>query len=292
MKGESGADALADFLRRSKPTSVPEARLLAVEGLSILKGPEALATLIHVASQRLADIPDPVVRLAEETVASRAASALADFPQPRAREALLKLLDGRPLVGVAEAFEKSWDLRAIPRLVSWLEDDFVAEAASRAIRVCGRWALSALLASLQEKTVQHGRETRMSQRRRARVLDILADCVRPAEVSLIEDLLEDPVEAIRLKAARAVLAHGTCRQQERAVKAALRLLDSSDRGIRAGVEEILLEHFGVGDDLLEDEIRRRELAGESAEQFFPRESILVILNRIRKKRREQTEARY
>jgi hypothetical protein len=289
MKGEEGVRALTEFLRSSKPSSLPEARLLAVEGLAILKGPEALSALIDVASQRLEDISDPVVRLAEETVASRAALGLADFSKPRAREALLKLLEGKPLVGVAEAFEKSWDLRAIPHLVSWLEDDFVAEPAARAIRVCGRWALSALIESLGKKDIQHGRETRMSQRRRARILEILADLLRREETGLIEDLLDDPVEAVRLNAARAVLARGSRGQQERAFGVALRLLDSSDRGIRASSEEILFEHFGIGRHLVEQEVRQRELAGESAQQFFPKESTLAILHRICKKGSELTE---
>jgi hypothetical protein len=292
MKGEEGVRALAEFLRTSKPSCLPEARLLAVEGLTILKGPESLSTLIDVASQRLDDIPDPVVRLAEETVASRAARALADFPKPRAREALLKLLEGRPLIGVAEAFEKSWDLRAIPYLVSWLEDDFVAEPASRAIRVCGRWAFSALVESLGKKDIQHDRETGMSQRRRARILEILAALLRREEIGLIEDLLDDPVEAVRLNAARAVLARGNRCQQERAFGVALRLLDSSDRGIRASSEEIIFEHFSVGHHLVEQEIPQRELAGESAQQFFPKESTLVILHRIRKKGRQLTEAQH
>jgi HEAT repeat protein len=290
MKGEEGVCALAEFLRTSKPSSLPEVRLLAVEGLTILKGPEALSALIDVASQRLADIPDPVVRLGEEVVASRAARALADFPKLRAREALLKLLEGRPLIGVAEAFEKSWDLRAIPYLVSWLEDDFVAEPASRAIRACGHWAFSALVESLGEKNLQHGHETGISQRRRARILEILSDLLRSEEIGLIEDLLDDPVEAVRLNAARAVLARGNRGQQERAFGVVLRLLDSLDRGVRANVEEILFEHFGVGRQLVEQEIRQREVAGESAQQFFPKESTLVILHRIYRNGSQLTEA--
>jgi HEAT repeat protein len=289
MKGGDGVRALAEFLLSSKPSCLPEARLLAVEGLSILKGPEVLSVLVGVASQRLDEISDPVVRLAEETVASRAALALADFPTPRAREALLKLLEGKPLVGVAEAFAKSWDLRAIPYLVSWLEDDFVAEAAGRAVRVCGRMAFSALIESLAEKHMQHDRETGMSQRRRARILEILADLLRSEEINLIEALLDDPVEAVRLNAARAVLSKGTSVQKERAFAVALLLLDSSDRGVRAGSEEVLVEHFGVGYQLVEQEIQRRELAGESAQEFFPKESTLVILQRIRKKGRPLTE---
>jgi len=290
MKGEDGVRAMAEYLVSSKPSSLPEARLLAVEGLSILKGPEALSALISVASERLDEISDPVIRLAEETVASRAARALADFPNPRAREALLKLLEGKPLVGVAEAFEKSWDLRAIPYLVSWLEDDFVAEPANRAIRHSGRFAFIDLLDSLREKHTQFDRETGMSQRRRARILEILADILRPEEVNLIEDLLDDPAETVRLNASRAVLNKGNCAQQERAFRVALGLLDSSDREVRASSEEVLLEHFDVGHQLVGQEIQRRELAGEPAQQFFPKESTLAILHRIRKKSRQITEA--
>jgi HEAT repeat protein len=291
MKGEEGVRALASFLRSSKPSSLAEARLLAVEGLSILKGPEALGALIEVASEPLDSIPDPVIRLAEETVASRAALALADFPKPRAREALLKLVEGKPLRGVAEAFERSWDLRAIPYLVSWLADDFVAEPAGRAIRACGRWAISALLSSLGDLQFEHGSETGMSKRRRARILEILADLLRSEEVYLVEGLLDDPVEAVRLNAARVVLAHGDRCKQERAFAVALRLLDSPDRSLRARAEEALSEHFVAGHHLIEEEIRRRELAGESARQFFPRESTLVILHRIRKNGLLLTEPR-
>ena len=291
MKGGDGMRALAEFLRSSKPSSLPEARLMAVEGLSILRDPEGLSALIAVASERLDAISDPVIRLAEQTVASRAARILADFPNPRAREALLKLVEGKPLVGVAEAFEKSWDLRAIPYLVSWLEEDFVAEAASRAIRVCGRFAFPPLIESLGEKHILRDRETGMSQRRRARILEILDALLRSDEVHLIENLLDDAVETVRLTAARAVLSKGSRAQQERAFQVALRLLDSSERNVRTLSEEILLEHSDAGHHLFEQEIQRREFAGESAQQFFPKESTLVILLRIRKKSQQLREAR-
>jgi hypothetical protein len=132
----------------------------------------------------------------------------------------------------------------------------------------------------------------MSQRRRARILEILADLLRSEEINRIEALLDDPVEAVRLNAARAVLSKGTGVQKERAFAVALLLLDSSDRGVRASSEEIQVEHFGVGYHLVEQEIRRRELAGESAQEFFPKESTLVILHRIRKKGRPLTETRH
>ena len=42
-------------------------------------------------------------------------------------------------------------------------------------------------------------ETGMSQRRRARILEILCDLARPAELGRLDDLLDDPVEAVRWK---------------------------------------------------------------------------------------------
>ena len=153
-------------------------------------------------------------------------------------------------------------------------------------------AFSALVESLGKKDIPHDRETGTSQRRRARILEILADILRGEEVDLVEAMLDDPAEAVRLNTARAVLARGTRVQQEHAFEIALRMLDSSDRGVRAGSEEMLVEHFGVGDHLVEREIRRRELAGESAQEFFPKESTLVILHRIRKQGRQLTETQH
>jgi HEAT repeat protein len=288
-KGKDAVPALVEFLRSSKPSSLPEPRLLAVDALSILKGRESLDALITIATEALGEIPDPVVRLAEETVASRAARALADFAEPRARGALLKLLEEKPLIGVAEAFEKLGDPRAIPHLISWLEDDFMVEPAGRAIRACGRVAFPALVSSLAEKHSLHGSETGMSQRRRARILEIVAEMVQNEEIGSVEHLLDDLVEAVRLNAARAVLNRGNHAQQQRAFATALRLLDSSDRYLRASSEEILLAHFQAGSQLIEEEIRERKRAGEPEDQFFPRESTLAILLRIRKRGIESTD---
>ncbi len=281
--GRDSVPALVEFLRSTKPSSLPEGRLLAVEGLSILKGPAALAALIVVATQRLANIRDPAVRLAEETVASRAASALADFPDdPHARETLLELLDEKPLIGVAEAFEKLQDPRAISRLVTWLGEDFVAEAAGRAIVVCGCAAVPALLDSLRAKDEWYGSESGMSQRRRARALEILCELPVPGRYDRLEDLLGDPVEGVRFNATRLFLRNGNLAQRRRAFRVGLEFLDSPDNSLRANCEELLLSHFEVGAELVLEEIGRRRREGES-EGFWPRETALTILLRIYRK---------
>ncbi len=290
LKANEGTHALADYLRTSKPSSLPEARLLAVEGLSTLKGPEAFSALVYVAGERLDDIADPVIRLAEETVASRAAEALADFPGPRARDVLLELAKGKHLIGVAEAFAKAWDVRAVSYLVSWLGDDYVAEAAGRALRRGGRSAFAALIDSLREGRSPQETESKMSRRRRARVLEILDHLILPDEIHLIEDLLHDPFEMVRLNTARIILNKGSAVEQNQAFHTALALLDSPRRGLRAQCEEILQEHSAVGHSLIDQEIERREGLGELATQFFPRESTLRILLRIRSKANRIMEA--
>jgi HEAT repeat protein len=282
MKGEAGARLLAEFLRNSRPSSIPEARLLAVEGLGTLKGAQAFDALAAIACGSLDAIDDPVVRLAEETVQSRAAEALGEFGSPSAREILLKLLRGKPLIGAAEAVAKSWDIRAIPSLIAWLEDDFVAEAAARALERGGRCAFAPLIDALREKHLRFGEETGMSKRRRARILEILADLLRPHETALIEDLLEDPDERVRVNAARAVLEKGIEDQQTHAYQCALRLLDSPSSAIRAASEDLLAAHIERGRALVESEIERREGRGESATEFFPHESTLRILHRIQR----------
>ncbi len=280
--GRDSVPALAEFLSSTRPSSLPEGRLMAVEGLSILKGPAALAALILVATQDLADINDPTVRFAEETVASRAARALADFSEAYAYDALLELLDEKPLVGVAEAFEKLREAQAIPYLVLWLEEDFVAEPASRAILAFGPAAIPALLDSLQHTRPRHGDESGASRRRRARILAILTELAAPESIGGLDALLDNSDQGIRSKAVELFLNKGGSVQRRKAFRAAFDLLQSSDGFVRADVERLLIANSDVGADLVEEEIAKRRLRGE-AEDLWPRESALAILMRIQNK---------
>jgi HEAT repeat protein len=286
-KGDEAVPALAEFLRSSNPSSLPETRLLAVEGLSILRGPEALDALIDVATKNLGGIADPVVRFAEEKVASRAARALADFPdQPCARETLFSLLGQKPMVGTAEAFEKLRECRAISRLAEWLEDDFVAEATRRAIIGCGPSGVAALLCSLRAKHERYGTETRMSQRRRARILSILCELATEESVHGLEGLLADSVATVRWNAIRLLSEKGSAAQQQKALQGAIEFLDSLGNFTRSECEELLLVHFDLARGLIVAEIDRREAKGEPDKNFEPRETTPAILYRILRKGRE------
>lgn len=289
VKGRTSVPLLVEFLRATKPSTVAEARLLAVEGLSVLKGPEALDALIEVATERLEEIADPAVRLAEESVCSYAARALAEFSDPRARVTLQTLLGRKPLLGVAEAFEKLADPEALPHLVWWLEEDFVAEAAGRAIAASGRLALPILLESLRQRRTRDGSETPASRRRRARIVNILGELAEPAELSAPEELVSEPDEAVRWKAAQVLVRHGNKAQKRRAFPIALGLLDSSDNRIRAECETLLTEHFESGSDWIEQKIRKLRESGESEKALAPRETTLEILLRIRRTAHRRAE---
>jgi HEAT repeat protein len=278
--GKQSVPALVEFLRTSKPSTVSEGRRLAVEGLSIMKGPEALDALIEVATRQLAPTLDPVVRLAEESVSSAAARALGDLEDPRARETLLRLLAGKPLLGVAEALEKLKDERAIPGLIVWLEDDFVAEAAGRAMVAIGPTAVPHLLKSLDHRHMIQGAETRTSQRRRARVLQVLGELAEPSETALAAGCLEDPVEGVRWNAAQMVVCRGTGALRQYALEVALQFLDSADNQIRADCEELLKSNFQIGREKIEEEIFLRRQMGQASRPLEVRESALEILERI------------
>jgi hypothetical protein len=282
-EGRTAVPDLAGFLLASKPSSLPQARLLAVEGLTILKGKVALDVLIEVARERLVEISDPAIRLAEESVASRAASALADFPDSRARTTLLELLDTKPLLGVAEAFEKLKDPRSIPSLIAWLEEDFVAEAAACAIVACGCAAIPVLLDSLRKKRMRYGTETAACLRRRARILRILCELALPGSIGNLDDLLDEPDESVCLNAVRLLLLRGTPGRRRNAFRAGLKLIQSlRNHTLRADCEEVLIAHADVGPELVDEAIERQRLTGES-EEFWPRETPLAILLRIRRK---------
>lgn len=172
------------------------------------------------------------------------------------------------------------DPRAIPGLVSWLEEDFVADAARRAIVACGPVAVPPLLESLRDEHTSYGSETGASRRRRARILSILCELAPPAGIDNLEDLLGDPVDNIRWNAVRLFLEKGGTVQQKSAFRIGMEFLDSSDSFLRSECEELLLAHFDIGRELIEAEIHRRQTAGESDKNFEPRETTLAILYRI------------
>jgi HEAT repeat protein len=281
-RGKQSVPALIEFLRTSRPSTVSEGRVLAVEGLSILKGSEALDVLIEVATRELAAILDPVVRLAEESVSSAAARALGDLEDPRARETLIRLLAGKPLLGVAEALEKLKDERAIPGLIVWLEDDFVAEAAGRAIVAIGPTAVPHLLESLNHMRMIQGAETRPSQRRRARVLQLLEALAEPSKMAVVAGCLEDSAECVRWNAAQALVRRGTGALRQYALEVALEFLDSADNQIRADCEELLKSNFEIARKRIEQEVLLRRQLDEASRPLEVRESGLEILERIRR----------
>jgi HEAT repeat protein len=281
--GRVSVPSLAAFLRASRPSSLPEARLLAVEGLAILRGKEALDALIAVAGRDWATIRDPAIRLGEEVVVSSVARALADFPEPRAHQTLLQMVKGKRLLGVAEAFEKLKDPRAVPWLATWLQDDFVAEAAGRALIATGKSAVPWLLVELRERDTVCQQEGAANERYRARILEVLETLTGDTIPQVFERHLDDPAEVVRWQAARGLVRHGNPLQRRRALAAVVRLLDSASNAMRTDAEDLLLENLHLCSDMIDEEIRQRRANGEPEKPPTARETTLEILLRIERR---------
>ncbi|MGH9395920.1 MAG: hypothetical protein ACRD18_03585 [Terriglobia bacterium] len=129
----------------------------------------------------------------------------------------------------------------------------------------------------------------MSQRRRARILEILAEMAHTEEIASIQDLVQDPVELIRFNAVQLFFRCGTDPQKLVAYQSGLTLLDSRDNGIRNGCQESLISYAYLGSQLVEEEIERRRALGESEEPCYPRETTLAILVRIARRGGERKE---
>jgi len=102
LQGERAVPVLAEVLL-GPPSSIPETRCLAAEGLGVIGGEAAVSALIQVLTFHDIRALDPVLRLAEEAVRNRAAEQLGKIGDRRAVEPLLYALahegvrgNGRP----------------------------------------------------------------------------------------------------------------------------------------------------------------------------------------------------
>ena len=88
LQGERAVPFLAEVLL-GLPSSIPDARCLAAEGLGAIGGEGAVSALIRVLTLHDIRNLDPILRLAEEAVRNRAAEELGKIGDRRAVEPLL-----------------------------------------------------------------------------------------------------------------------------------------------------------------------------------------------------------
>jgi HEAT repeat protein len=200
LQGERAVPVLAEVLL-GPPSSIPDARCLAAEGLGAVGGEAAVSALIRVLSLHELHGLDPVLRLAEEAIRNRAAEQLGKIGDHRAVEPLLSALAHGGLREAMAALARFGEVSAIPHIASRLEDPCDRAAAADALVTFGTMAVSALTAALVERRPSPTDEAPVSIERRAeaaRLLGILGD--RPL-IPILSACLEDPAGIVQLEVA-------------------------------------------------------------------------------------------
>jgi len=203
LQGQRAAPVLAEVLL-GPPSSIPEPRCLAAEGLGAIGGAAAVSALIHVLTCNDIRQLDPILRLAEEAVRNRAAEQLGKLGDRRAVEPLRYALAHGGLREAMAALARFGEVRAIPHIVSRLEDPCDRAAAADALVTFGTMAASALTAALAEWRPSPMDEAPVSIERRAeaaRLLGILGD---RSLIPVLSACLEDPAGIVQLEVALAL----------------------------------------------------------------------------------------
>jgi HEAT repeat protein len=205
LQGERAVPVLSQVLL-GPPSSIPEPRCLAAEGLGTIGGEQAVTALIRVLTVHDIRRFDPVLRLAEEAVRNRAAEQLGKIGDRRAVEPLLYALaheGAREAMGALARFKEA---RAIPHIVGRLEDPCDRAAAADALLAFGSTAVPALTAALTERRPSPTDEAPVSIERRAeagRLLGIIGD---GSVVPHLCSGLDDPAADVQLEAGVALVA--------------------------------------------------------------------------------------
>ncbi|MFI5339521.1 MAG: HEAT repeat domain-containing protein, partial [Candidatus Methylomirabilales bacterium] len=224
LQGERAVPFLAEVLL-GPPSSIPETRCLAAEGLGAIGGEAAISALIRALTLHDIRRLDPVLRLAEEAVRNRAAEQLGKLGDRRAVEPLLYALAHEGVREAMGALARVREERAIPHIVHRLEDPCDRGAAAEALLTFGRTAVPALTATLRERRPSPDDEAPVSVERRAEAARLLGIIGDRAVVPLLSSCLDDPAAAVQLEAGLALVALATADAPDRALAVIARGLE-------------------------------------------------------------------
>ena len=203
LQGEQAAPILTEVLL-GPPSSIPDARCLAAEGLGAIRGEAAVSALIQVLTLHDARSLDPILRLAEEAVRNRAAEQLGKIRNRRAVEPLLYALAHGGVREAMGALARYKEERAIPHIVRRLEDPCDRAAAADALLKFGSAAIPSLAATLAEYRPSSTDEALASIERRAGAAWLLGIIGDRSVVPHLAACLDYPAAAVQLEAALAL----------------------------------------------------------------------------------------
>lgn len=243
LQGERAVPVLAEVLL-GPPSSIPEPRCLAAEGLGAIGGGEAVSVLIRALTLHDIRRLDPVLRLAEEAVRNRAAEQLGKIGDPRAVEPLLYALAHEGVREAMGALARFKEERATLHIVRRLEDPCDRAAAADALLTFRRAAVPALFATLGERRPSPDDEASVSVERRAEAARLLGIIGDRTIVPLLSSCLDDSAGAVQREAGLALVALAAADAPAKALAIIARGLDHASPAVVLRCMDALVE---VGD---------------------------------------------
>jgi HEAT repeat protein len=269
--------ALQSFLLDGRPSVVYQPRRAAVEALGSLGAKDSLAQ--YLTSRR--EIEDAATRFAEESVKNAAARELAKFGTKDVLDLLLDFALPHIRPGIVDALAELASMEAIPYFLRALEDDVCAASAMEGLRKLGHEAELALVTSALTRLPSVEEERPSSLRRRAKVLEALAEMgPSPETWPFLRGLLEESDAGIVTAAAKLAIVLGNSEEKTRAVRGLLAVLPQADWFLREEIRICLGNLYPEAGPLVEKEYARRS---ELPEQARVQDHTLRLLESVRRR---------
>ncbi len=237
-----GADAVPPLaaLLAGPTEAVGQPRELAAEALAVIGGPaaaDALLAALEDSAARDGRLP-PVLREAESGVLSSLARALAELKDPRAPDALSRILWKRCHAGCLAALASFEDPRLVGFAVRCLRDGATSGPAAEALRLYGAASVAPLAETLGRPRLVRGAEPPTSAAGRALAATLLGELGGVGAGPALAAALDDPAPEVRLAAAVALARLGPD-EASRAAPELARALGDSDTRRASEAEEAL-----------------------------------------------------
>ena len=261
--GPPAVAPLRKYLLEGRPRGIFQPRQLAVETLAELGASQVLIEYLRTSRE----IPDPVVRLAEEAVQNTAARLLARWRTEEVFEALRDLARTELFPGLVEALGSFDRPEMIAYYLGALADDFCRRPAEEALARLGEAARPELLAAAVRPIPCAEMETTSSKIRRRVALRLLLSLkLFPGDWTRLRDLLRAPDPEISLRAAQVALAAATGEEQGAAVRRLIAAFSQDTSHLQWEAQYSLRTRYDVARPEIESEIERRRRQPHALQQ--------------------------
>jgi HEAT repeat protein len=255
--GEQAVPPLRCYLLYGPPKSVYVGRQRAVRVLGQLGAVSVLIEYLTAEKK----ISDPILRYSEEAVENGAARELQPWKTEEVFNALLQVVDRRPLRGAVEVIGSFGRQEAVPALIRHLEDDVARSAAEEALGLLRGAAVGELIATVRWPEPSAVHELPGSLRRRQSALKVLsAGALSKADWEQLRFLVYDTDPLLSVRAAGMALARGDRIDSAWAIRILLGQLMASDWDVIGEAEQTLLENYERTRSAIESEIQSRRNA--------------------------------